>query len=656
MYIKWVCRVCTMFLFVFSCHAASAITCDSDQYINGDYCYTCPVNATCNGTDFICNDGWFSDGTHCTQCSVANSSCTGPDDYSCLPGYYDSDGKCDVCPDNATCAGGHEYFHCNPGWYKNDKVCRSCTGHVCDGEVLISCGDGYYKIGTLCDNCPSTFYCPAGTTNTTRLCQAGYYRDGNGNCQVCPTGYFCPLAESTIDNLYDHCASGYYRTGNSCSECPNDIVCPGGILDEMTCPDGLFKHDNGQCLPYAPGDCGVAPNCNPGCWDNNGECTQCIAEHSTCTDGNDFTCTAGYYKTGQSCAICPQNSICPAGSTQISCMPGYWLDGSECSQCGKAVYCIDNIKYNCPEYIPGSVDPYLPPGHNAIKISGILAMQNPIQSTISECAINTLYVSAPIGEYVTLYSRWDTDTNAYTNFRYFQYWYLASPGYYLSVPINVGSSIYYRNNNPCTNGAENSYYTGAGSPGGNDCPWICNDGFYRDGNECLTCPPGLDCVGGGIVCPIGTYADKSQCIPCPSGYTDAQTDGAQSIDMCQKRCDGGSYIDTPKSDVCINVGPEYWIGENYTNYGATGTRNACGGGMTTIGYGTGADDINDCGRTLHIGDKTVHMRSTRRTTPSLVLEYSDKLFYGDMSPNVTGNVKIRIGNTTYSVYDDSTTQ
>lgn len=78
--------------------------------------------------------------------------------------------------------------------------------------------------------------------------------------------------------------------------------------------------------------------------------------------------------------------------------------------------------------------------------------------------------------------------------------------------------------------------------------------------------------------------------------------------------------------------------------------------MTTIGYGTGADDINDCGRTLHIGDKTVHMRSARRTTPSLVLEYSDKLFYGDMSPNVMGNVKIRIGNTTYSVYDDSTTQ
>lgn len=633
---------------------AQAVTCDPDQYLDGEFCYTCPANATCDGTNFTCNPGWFSDGAICTQCSVANSSCTGPDDYSCLPGFYDSDGKCNACPDNATCAGGHEYFYCKPGWYKSDKLCRSCTGHFCDGETLVSCGDGYYKLANNCNICASSYYCPAGTTNTTISCRSGYYRGGNGNCQVCPTGYFCPLG-TTVDNMYDYCAAGYYRTGGSCSKCPDDVVCPGGKMDEMTCPDGLFKHDNGQCLSYAPGDCGMAPNCNPGCWNDGGQCTPCIAEHSTCTDESDFTCMAGFYKNGQSCEVCPENSNCPAGSMQISCLPGYYLDGNECSQCGMgAIYCIDNIKYDCPEYIPGSVDPYLPTGHKVMQITYISAGNRPIESSISGCWVGRMYISAPPhGEYMLTYVYWDVNTNAYTNMGSIKYWYLAYPGYYLSDSIIVGNTVYYRNNNPCTNGAENSYYTGPGSPEGNDCPWVCNDGFYRDGNECLTCPPGMNCAGGGIVCPIGMYADKNQCLACPSGYTDAQTNGAQSIDMCQKRCDGGTYVATPESNTCANVGAGYWIGENYTNYGATGTRNACDGGMTTLGYGAGADEAADCGRTLHIGDKTVHLRSARRTSPSLVVKYSDKLFYGDMSPTAPGNLKIKVGNTTYSVYDDS---
>ena len=630
---------------------AHAVTCDPDQYLDGEFCYTCPANATCDGTNFTCNPGWFSDGAICTQCSVANSSCTGPDDYSCLPGFYDSDGKCNACPDNATCAGGHEYFYCKPGWYKYEQNCYSCAEHVCNGENLISCGAGFWKYGGYCYPCNMDMeYCPGGTDH--RICNIGWYKDGNGNCRPCPVGYYCPI-DTSYDTMYDHCAAGYYRSGNSCTQCDDGVVCPGGVLDEMTCPDGLFKHDNGQCLSYAPGDCGMAPNCNPGCWNDGGQCTPCIAEHSTCTDESDFTCMAGYYKNGQSCEVCPENSNCPAGSMQISCLPGYYMDGNECSQCGMgAVYCIDNIKYDCPEYIPGSVDPYLPNGHEIMYVSEYQAIGSPTQNSPDLCTITTMQISAPQGLYAKKWTYWSSATNAYSGLGK-TYWYAVNAGYYLSGSVLVNNVQYYKQVNPCTNGAENSYYTGPGSPEGNDCPWVCNDGFYRDGNECLTCPPGMNCAGGGIVCPIGMYADKNQCLACPSGYTDAQTNGAQSIDMCQKRCDGGTYVATPESNTCANVGAGYWIGENYTNYGATGTRNACDGGMTTLGYGAGADEAADCGRTLHIGDKTVHLRSARRTSPSLVVKYSDKLFYGDMSSNAPGNLKIKVGNTTYSVYDDS---
>ena len=58
-------------------------------------------------------------------------------------------------------------------------------------------------------------------------------------------------------------------------------------------------------------------------------------------------------------------------------------------------------------------------------------------------------------------------------------------------------------------------------------------------------------------------------------------------------------------------------------------------------------------RILHVGDKIIYLRSARRTTPSLMVKYADKLFYGNMSPNAPGDVKIKIGNTIYSLYDDS---
>lgn len=632
--------------------SAHAITCDSTQYTDGQYCYTCPANASCDGVDFTCNDGWYKDNGICSQCSIPNSTCTGPDDYSCMPGFYDNNGTCNACPENANCAGGHEYFYCQPGYYKHQKSCNSCTEHVCDGETIISCGDGYYKTnrdGYFCRKCSIYEYCPAGAT--TRLCIEDYYQDGNGNCKKCPTGYYCPLGTKHTE-IHNYCASGYYRTGGSCTECPDNIVCPGGKTDEITCPDGLYLHDNGQCLSYAPGDCGVAPNCNPGCWNNNGTCTPCITENATCTNGTDFTCMAGYYKNGASCDICPENSNCPAGSTQISCLPGYYLNNNSCPQCGnEAVYCVDNIRYNCPEYVPGSMDKYLPNNHTVLSTTSLNALDRPVQSTINMCSVDQMTISEPRGIYTLKWIRWDTDAYHQGGSKY---WISANAGYYLVNLASEFTTPTYKTIAACTNGAENSYYTGAGSPDGNDCPWVCNDGFYRDGNECLVCPDGMECVGGGIICPIGMYANKNQCMPCPTGYTDAQTTGAQSINACQKRCGGGSYIATAQSTTCENVGSDYWIAENYTNYGAIGTRNMCDSGMTTLGYGTGADEASDCGRTLHIGENEIHLRSGRQTTPSLVIRYPDQtLLYGNLSTDTHGHVRIRFNNKTYSVYDES---
>ena len=214
-----------------------------------------------------CNVGEYADGG-----SVENSTCTNGTDYNCLPGFYDKDGACPACPENATCAGGHEFFYCNDGYYKqirdNGTVvqCLSCANHVCDGETLIRCGDGYYlHFSGTCYPCGIGYYCPPGEAVVGITCDNGYYKNGDGLCSKCPTGYYCPRGESTVDldNIRDHCASGYYRTGGSCSKCDDGVICPGGKIDEMVCPDGLYKHDDGRCLNYAPGDCGTASQTPP---------------------------------------------------------------------------------------------------------------------------------------------------------------------------------------------------------------------------------------------------------------------------------------------------------------------------------------------------------------------------------------------------------
>ena len=640
-----------VFVSLFPILSAYATTCEPNQYLDNGFCYTCPANATCDGTNFTCANGWYKNGGICQRCSVENSSCTGPDDYSCMPGFYDDNGTCAACPENATCPGGTEFFTCNAGYFKREKLCLSCAGHVCDGETLISCGAGYYKYYDRCLVCTALQYCPAGTESI--ICAQGAYKNTNGTCTKCPDGYYCPQGETNGNNIYDYCAAGYYRTGNSCTKCDDDVVCPGGKIEEMTCPGGLYKHDNGMCLGYEPGYCGISPNCMPGCWDNNGECVACTVENATCTGPNDFTCMAGYYDTGTDCEICPKNSNCLAGSTQIQCQPGYWLDGGECPQCGNGAYCINNIRYNCPPYVDGSLDPYLPSGHQITGTDNKLnALDAPIQSSVDSCSLETIHVSAPNGLYNYKWASWSQKNNAYSRLGQ-KYWYVANPGYYLANPYTVNSRQYYLDSLPCTNAAENSYYTGSGSVGGNDCPWLCNDGYYRDGNECLVCPDGLECVGGGIICPAGMYADKNQCVSCPAGYSDAPDGGAQSVNSCQKRCDGGYYVATAQSDKCENVGAGFWIGENYTNYGATGLRNACDAGMTTIGYGRGADDANDCGRVLNVGNTQIYLRRNKITTPSLVVRYNDDLLYGNMDTTERGNLRIQIGDTVYSVYDES---
>ena len=66
--------------------------------------------------------------------------------------------------------------------------------------------------------------------------------------------------------------------------------------------------------------------------------------------------------------------------------------------------------------------------------------------------------------------------------------------------------------------------------------------------------------------------------------------------------------------------------------GNVGTRNACPTNpqLWTVGYGVGADEANDCGHILHVGDRKLYLRQDKKTTPSLNVKVGGTTFYGNM--------------------------
>ena len=160
-----------------------------------------------------------------------------------------------------------------------------------------------------------------------------------------------------------------------------------------------------------------------------------------------------------------------------------------------------------------------------------------------------------------------------------------------------------------------------------------------------------------VACTVGTFSpggDVHSCSACPSGYDDNPETGLTSPDMCQISCPGGYYLAAANDATCSEVSPGYWAAAKVVNYGGTSTRTECASGLTTIGYGAGADEAADCGRVLHFGDDTLYLRSVKKTDHALHVGINGTVFYGNMGTDLSkSGLRIKLGDTTYSVYDDS---
>ncbi|MDL2295423.1 InlB B-repeat-containing protein, partial [Lachnospiraceae bacterium OttesenSCG-928-E19] len=199
-----------------------------------------------------------------------------------------------------------------------------------------------------------------------------------------------------------------------------------------------------------------------------------------------------------------------------------------------------------------------------------------------------------------------------------------------------------------------------------------------DNETCQSCAAGTHSRNEGAgyceKCAVGSYnsgIENTMCYTCQPGYTTSDVGQTSCGDVCSNSneyvnnwssvswnanntvtnlckitgCVGGYWSDS--NAACSEVGEGYWS--------ASGSilRNQCAIGLTTAGYGLGADEASDCGHILHYGDNMLYLNSAKKTTPSLYINIDGTIFYGNMSTANKNSLRINSAGTTYSVYDDT---
>lgn len=157
-------------------------------------------------------------------------------------------------------------------------------------------------------------------------------------------------------------------------------------------------------------------------------------------------------------------------------------------------------------------------------------------------------------------------------------------------------------------------------------------------------------------CTGATYMNLGVCVPCPPGYEGNVTEGKNAAGDCQLFCPEGTYMDTINGTTCTDAGVGFWATGGAVNYGSTSSRTACAAGLTTVGYGHGADELADCGRKLHIGDYILYSKTAKPTTPALNIQPDNSRVYyvgvSDTNHTLTP-VHITHGELQYTAFDDS---
>lgn len=172
--------------------------------------------------------------------------------------------------------------------------------------------------------------------------------------------------------------------------------------------------------------------------------------------------------------------------------------------------------------------------------------------------------------------------------------------------------------------------------------------------SCEPCAAGTYKASAGnmacTACAIGTYATggAASCMACtntkPANSVYTSNAGTNA---CLWSCDAGYYSTDNTSCIAVGAGFYSAVGEN--------TRTACPTGLTTVGYGHGADEADDCGHELHFGDYFIYSKTTKPTVPAINLMMNEnEMYYIGLSPtnHNLSKLHIKYNGQEYTAYDD----
>lgn len=645
---------------------ATALSANAKYYVNGTACSACPAGKYCTGgtaAATACAVGSYSTGTAsaCTVCgagkttsgtgTTAASSCTSCAGITGLATWatpsWSANSVSNLCT-VATCAANN---------YKNGNACPTCAsgtdskytksaaGTTSVNSCYLTTDAGKYvataKAGQV--SCPANSYCVGGTTI--------YYNTGTttGGSATCASGtgskYTLSAAgASKVGQCYLTTTAGNYvaTAGDGQTTCAANGYCVGGTKVYYN-TDGGSTTTGGRALCNALAG-GFYPNSAAGAKANTDCKTNSISGKYVATENatSATNCGTGTYKgahtvnygSTSSCSACPDNYKAGAGTTaqnlcKASCAAGTRVatENAACTAItsGNVYMLAHTVNY-------GSTSPAATACPTSYTIAG--------KTQADHDAKNDCKITCAAGTQVAVADATCT-TPAGTN------WYTGA--HTVSAGSTSGSNV-----KAClTNYATPNTTTATDHDAASDCKISCGAGTRiatANATSCTT-PSGNWYVGAHSVSQ-GSASSVNNCLANYKITGTAATDHDAEND-CKITCGGGTYIAAARNTSCSNVGVGYWAASSTVSQGSAGTRNACATGLTTIGYGAGADEVGDCGRVLNAGGEKIYLRSTKKTTPSLNVKIGNATYYGNMSAATKGSLRVKSGSTTYSVHDDS---
>ncbi len=578
------------------------------------------------------------------------------------------------------------------------KAAKDNTQTECDG--------GYY--------CPSTTVA-YGSTSTQTACPvpadhkratipAEYYASSIANTSIAMSGRASAITQCQVLNtyngtrgsLYDYVTyntttqkydvqgsvlwfkanPGYYlTTATGCGtyayygvakECDKNAYCPG--KDKVECNSSnqatvqVEKFGLELCSAlgngkYATSDGGAAAKSTAACYlttSNSKFVSAAGAAEGTCTAGG--WCPGGvrvnYGSTGG-------RNTCPTKYPSSAASSNSELDCYVTTAAGKYVATVGAGQVNCAGtgyYCPGGTNVYSGAYGSRLTTGGrnqCPAGYRDLVATASTTKEAQCTMNVAGGKYVATAKE------------------SAASGTCAAGYAKAAHSVTYGNTSSCAACTGATYAASTGQASCTACPTaktyasaVTGYGYWnagKDGDHTIS--DGCYANFSASALDNGSMAASHCYLGTDSDYGNTVGKGGCWVNVRDLKCNAGYYNASANSgstqpsytsrtallaNACVGVGAGYYSAANIL------TRNQCPTGLTTIGYGAGADEVTDCGRILHFGNDKLYLRSGKKTTPSLNVKIGDTTYYGNMTAGTgKGKLRLKSGTTTYSVHDDS---